>query len=87
MGNVSMNAENNLITSLGVTSGEVYDGHHFYRLVDQVLAKGFRLLNMAHSGPASQTPQNQPVPRHRRRPLPVQGGLFVMHCQCHPHEG
>ena len=32
---VSMNAESNLITSLEVTSGEVYDGHHFCSLVDQ----------------------------------------------------
>ena len=34
-----MNAESNLITSLEVTSGEAYDGHHFCSLVDQDLAK------------------------------------------------
>lgn len=34
-GHVSMNSESNLITSLEVTSGEVYDGHHFCSLVDQ----------------------------------------------------
>lgn len=34
-GHVSMNAESNIITSLEVTSGEVYDGHHFRSLVDQ----------------------------------------------------
>jgi hypothetical protein len=34
-GHVSMNAESNLITSLEVTSGEVYDGHHFCSLVEQ----------------------------------------------------
>jgi len=34
-GHVSMNAESNIITSLKVTSGEVYDGHHFCSLVDQ----------------------------------------------------
>ena len=38
-GHVSLNAESNLITSLEVTSGEVYDGHHFCSLVDQDLAK------------------------------------------------
>jgi len=38
-GHVSMNAESNLITSLEVTSGEAYDGHHFCSLVDQDLAK------------------------------------------------
>jgi hypothetical protein len=38
-GHVSMNAESNLITSLEVTSGEVYDGHHFCSLVDQDLAQ------------------------------------------------
>ena len=38
-GHVSMNAESNLITSLEVTAGEVYDGHHFCSLVDQDLAK------------------------------------------------
>jgi hypothetical protein len=32
-----MNAENSLITSLEVTSGEAYDGHHFYHLVDRDL--------------------------------------------------
>ncbi len=36
---VSMNAESNLITSLEVTSGEAYDGHHFCSLVDQDLAQ------------------------------------------------
>jgi len=34
---VSLNAENGLITSLEVTSGEVYDGHHFCGLVDRDL--------------------------------------------------
>lgn len=29
-GHVSMNAGINLITSLEVTSGDVYDGHHFF---------------------------------------------------------
>ncbi len=38
-GHVSMNAESNLITSLEVTSGKVYDGHHFCSLVDQDLAQ------------------------------------------------
>lgn len=38
-GHVSMNAESNLITSLEVTSGEVYDGHHFCSLVDQDIAQ------------------------------------------------
>ena len=32
-----MNSENGLITSLEVTSGEVYDGHHFCSLVDHDL--------------------------------------------------
>jgi IS5 family transposase len=36
---VSLNAENGLITSLEVTSGEVYDGHHFCGLVDRDLAQ------------------------------------------------
>jgi IS5 family transposase len=36
---VSMNAKNNLITSLEVTSGEVYDGHHFCSLVDHDLSQ------------------------------------------------
>jgi IS5 family transposase len=34
---VSMNAGNGLITSLEVTSGEAYDGHHFCSLVDHDL--------------------------------------------------
>jgi len=34
---VSLNAETGLITSLEVTSGEAYDGHHFCSLVDQDL--------------------------------------------------
>lgn len=34
---VSLNAENGLITSLEVTSGRVYDGHHFCGLVDRDL--------------------------------------------------
>lgn len=38
-GHVSMNAESNLITSLEVTTGEAYDGHHFCSLVDQDLAQ------------------------------------------------
>ncbi len=38
-GHVSMNAVSNLITSLEVTSGEAYDGHHFCSLVNQDLAK------------------------------------------------
>jgi len=36
---VSMNAENGLITSLEVTSGEAYDGHHFCALVDHDLGQ------------------------------------------------
>ena len=36
---VSLNAENNLITSLEATSGEVYDGHHFTGLVDHDLGQ------------------------------------------------
>jgi len=36
-GHMSMNAESNLITSVEVTSGEVYDGHHFCTLVDHDL--------------------------------------------------
>ena len=38
-GHVSMNAESNLITSLEVTSGDAYDGHHFCPLVDQDMAQ------------------------------------------------
>jgi IS5 family transposase len=34
---VSLNAHNGLITSLEVTSGEAYDGHHFCSLVDHDL--------------------------------------------------
>jgi IS5 family transposase len=34
---VSLNAANNLITSLETTSGEAYDGHHFTALVDHDL--------------------------------------------------
>jgi len=34
---VSLNAENGLITSLEVTSGEAYDGHHFTGLVEHDL--------------------------------------------------
>jgi len=37
---VSMNAENRLITSLEVTSGEAYDGHHFCPLVEHDLKNG-----------------------------------------------
>lgn len=37
---VSMNAESGLITSLEVTSGEAYDGHHFRSLVDHDLEQG-----------------------------------------------
>ena len=37
---VSLNAENNLITSLEVSSGEAYDGHHFCPLVDHDLEQG-----------------------------------------------
>ncbi len=37
---VSMNAESGLITSLEVTSGEAFDGHHFCPLVDHDLAQG-----------------------------------------------
>ena len=36
---VSLNAENGLITSLEVTSGEAYDGHHFCSLVDHDLGQ------------------------------------------------
>ena len=42
-GHISMNAESNLITSVEVTSGEVYDGHHFCSLVDQDLAQNIPL--------------------------------------------
>lgn len=38
-GHVSMNADNNLITNLQVTSGEVYDGHYFCPLVEKDLAQ------------------------------------------------
>jgi len=38
-GHVSMNADNNLITSLEVTSGEAYDGHYFCPLVEKDLAQ------------------------------------------------
>jgi len=44
---VSMNAESNLITSLEVTSGEVYDGHHFCSLVDQDLAQSLPVQTYA----------------------------------------
>lgn len=37
---VSMNSENGLITSLEITSGEEFDGHHFCSLVDHDLAQG-----------------------------------------------
>jgi len=37
---VSMNAASGLITSLEVTSGEAYDGHHFRSLVDRDLDQG-----------------------------------------------
>lgn len=40
---VSLNAESHLITSLEVTSGEVYDGHHFTSLVDHDLKQEFPL--------------------------------------------
>jgi len=36
---VSLNAEAGIITSLEVTSGEAYDGHHFCSLVDHDLAQ------------------------------------------------
>jgi IS5 family transposase len=35
-----MSSESGLITSLEITSGETYDGHHFYPLVDHDLAQG-----------------------------------------------
>jgi len=37
---VSMNAESGIITSVEVTSGEAYDGHHFCSLVDHDLGQG-----------------------------------------------
>jgi len=37
---ISLNAESGMITSLKVTSGEAYDGHHFCSLVDHDLAQG-----------------------------------------------
>lgn len=37
---VSLNAENGLITSVVVTSGEVYDGHYLRPLVERDLAQG-----------------------------------------------
>ncbi len=37
---VSMNAENDLITSVEVSSGKDYDGHHFCTLVEADLEKG-----------------------------------------------
>ncbi|HAF47983.1 MAG TPA: hypothetical protein DCL08_01925 [Anaerolineaceae bacterium] len=46
-GHMSMNAENNLITSLGVTSGEVYDGHHFCSLVAHDLAQNLTIETYA----------------------------------------
>jgi len=42
-----MNAENNLITSLEVTTGEVYDGHHFCSLVDHDLAQNLPIETYA----------------------------------------
>jgi len=36
----SMNSESGIITSLKVTSGEAYDGHHFCSLVDHDLEQG-----------------------------------------------
>jgi len=44
---VSMNAENNLITSLEVTSGEAYDGHHFCSLVDHDLSQELPIATYA----------------------------------------
>jgi hypothetical protein len=35
-----MNSESGIITSLKVTSGEAYDGHHFCSLVDHDLEQG-----------------------------------------------
>lgn len=46
-GHVSMNAENNLITSLEVTSGEAYDGHHFCSLVEHDLAQNLPIETYA----------------------------------------
>jgi transposase len=46
-GHVSMNAENDLITSLEVTSGEVYDGHHFCSLVEHDLAQNLPIETYA----------------------------------------
>jgi transposase len=37
---VSMNSESGLITSLEITSGEAFDGHHFRSLVDHDLEQG-----------------------------------------------
>jgi len=36
---VSLNAQNGIVTSVEVSSGEAYDGHHFCSLVDQDLKK------------------------------------------------
>jgi len=44
---VSLNAESGLITSLEVTSGEVYDGHHFRGLVDQDLKQNLSVETYA----------------------------------------
>jgi len=37
---ISMNAENNLITSVEVSTGKEYDGHHFCSLVEADMEKG-----------------------------------------------
>jgi IS5 family transposase len=44
---VSMNAQTGIITSLETTSGEVYDGHHFCRLVDHDLEQKLPLETYA----------------------------------------
>lgn len=42
-----MNAKNNLITSLEVTSGEAYDGYHFCSLVDHDLSQNLHIATYA----------------------------------------
>ena len=44
---VSLNAESGLITSLEVTSGEAYDGHHFCELIDHDLEQKLALETVA----------------------------------------
>jgi IS5 family transposase len=44
---VSLNAGSGLITSLGVTSGEAYDGHHFCELIEHDLEQKLPLETVA----------------------------------------